>query len=658
MSVQVSWPGIYTEEFTPGAPIEGVHTSVGAFIGTASMGPVNTPTLITSWDQFQSTFGGFVATPPLTYLPAAVYGFFLNRASECYILRSSIGAQATTNLPTRPAGPDAALVATALAEGAAGNNITVTVSDSSLLAQMLAAIPVVQTTLAVAQFNASVSGSNAAFTELDLPTTNPGFAVNDRVLVTNGANQATAVVSSVQSAPVKLVLGVPLTFDPTGGAVRSADLQVGQKTFRIINPNSALALNQALPAGALISITLGGTSEIQTVYTAGGDTITLSSGLTNGYPMGGSSPQVASLEFDIVVNGYGAIETFSLLSMNPLNPRYWGNPSVVTSQLITLSLPAVPAAPTPSDPRPADGTYNLAGGADDDRTQALNQIITNPTKYLDMLNPYPVNLVAIPGVTDNNVQQQLVSYCGGKQDRFAILDGPATDSTPGYTKLQSQFSFVRDSNGFGALYFPWIQVVNPLTGVKEFWPPSGHIMGIYGRTDQQFGVDQAPANTNIVGAIGLQYLLTDQDQGPLNLLGINILRIFPEQADPLVWGARTTSTDTSWRYVSIRRLFIYIEQSIEQGIRWAVFEPNNQALWKKLNRTITEFLTRVWQSGALVGDTAKQAFYVRIDEALNPPSTQALGQLYIEVGLAPAYPAEFIILRIGIWQGGSQTTES
>jgi phage tail sheath protein FI len=657
MNVQVSWPGIYTEEFTPGAPIQGVQTSVGAFIGTAAMGPVDTPTHITSWDQFQTIFGGFVATPPLTYLPAAVYGFFLNGANECYILRHSIGAQAAANLLTRPAGPAVALVATAIAEGPAGNSITVTVSDSSRLAQMLAAIPVAQTTLAIAQFTASVASSNATFTELDLAT-NPGFAVNDRVLVTNGLNQATAVVSSIQTSPVKLVLGAPLTFDPGGGTVRSADLQVGQKTFRIVNPSAALALNQALPAATLISITLGATSEIQTVSTAGGDTITLSSGLQNGYSLSGSPPQVASLEFDIVVNGYGAIETFSLLSMNPLNQRYWANVVNGTSQFITLSLPPVPAAPTPSDPRPADGTVSLGGGLDDDRAVSLSQIITNPTTYLDMLNPYPVTLVAIPGVTDNNVQQQMVAYCGGKQDRFAILDGPATDSTPGYTNLQSQFSFARDSKGFGALYFPWIQVVNPLTGVKEFWPPSGHVMGIYGRTDQQLGVHHAPANANIVGAIGLQYRLTDQDQGPLNLMNINILRVFPEQADPLVWGARTTSTDSNWQYVNIRRLFIYVEQSIEQGIRWAVFEPNNQALWKKLTRTITEFLTRVWQNGALVGDTAKQAFYVRIDEALNPPSTQALGLLYIEVGLAPAYPAEFIILRIGIWQGGSQTTES
>jgi phage tail sheath protein FI len=656
MNVQVSWPGIYAEEFTPGAPIQGVQTSVGAFIGTAAMGPVNIPTKITSWDQFQSIFGGFVPTPPLTYLPAAVYGFFLNGATECFILRNSIGAQATANLPTR-AGPAAALVATAIAEGTAGNNVTVTISDSSRLAQMLAAIPVAQTTLAVAKFSASVASSNPpTLTQLVFPTANPGFVVNDRVLVTQGGNQATVVISALQStaASTTLTLGVPLTFDPSGGSVRSADLQIGQKKFRIINPNLALALNQALPAGALISITLV-TSEVHTVYSAGGDTITLTGGgLTKGYDLSGPPPQIASLEFDIVVNG--GTETFSLLSMNPLYPRYWAN--AVTSQFITLSLPPVPAAPAPSDPRPADGTYNLASGADDDRTQSLNQIIANPTEYLDMLNPYPVQLVAIPGVTDSNVQQQLVAYCGGKQDRFAILDGLATDNTPGYANLQSQFSFARDSNGFGALYFPWIQVVNPLSGLKEFWPPSGHIMGIYGRTDQKFGVHWAPANTNIVGAIGLQYLLTDQDQGPLNVLNINILRVFPGQADPLVWGARTTSTDSSWLYVSTRRLFIYLEQSIEQSIRWAVFEPNNPALWKKLTRTITEFLTRVWQAGALAGSTADKAFYVRIDEALNPPSTQQLGQLYIEVGLAPAYPAEFIILRIGIWEGGSQTTES
>jgi hypothetical protein len=171
-------------------------------------------------------------------------------------------------------------------------------------------------------------------------------------------------------------------------------------------------------------------------------------------------------------------------------------------------------------------------------------------------------------------------------------------------------------------------------------------------TDQSRGVYKAPANVPIQGALGLQSQLANADQGPLNLLGINILRVFPEQSQPLVWGARTTSTDSDWQYINVRRLFIYLEQSIEQGIRWAVFEPNNPMLWGKLKRTITEFLNRVESDGGI------QDFYVRIDATLNPPASQALGQLYMEVGIQPTYPAEFIILRIGIWQGGSSVTES
>ena len=126
----------------------------------------------------------------------------------------------------------------------------------------------------------------------------------------------------------------------------------------------------------------------------------------------------------------------------------------------------------------------------------------------------------------------------------------------------------------------------------------------------------------------------------------------------MVWGARTTATDKNWQYINIRRLFLYLEESIQEGIRWGLFEPNNLQLWQKLNRTITEFLLRVWRDGALFGATPKEAFYVRIDEALNPPSERALGRLTIEIGVKPSYPAEFIIVRIGIWQGGSAVSEA
>jgi phage tail sheath protein FI len=161
------------------------------------------------------------------------------------------------------------------------------------------------------------------------------------------------------------------------------------------------------------------------------------------------------------------------------------------------------------------------------------------------------------------------------------------------------------------------------------------------------------------GVLGLERRLSDGQQGPLNLKGINVLRIFQGSSTVVVWGARTTGDPdvTDWIYVNVRRLMLFIEESIEEGIRWAVFEPNNLALWQKLRRTINEFLTRVWRDGALFGESAEKAFYVRIDEALNPPSVRALGRLYIEIAVAPVRPAEFIIVRIGLWDGGSEVSE-
>ena len=156
----------------------------------------------------------------------------------------------------------------------------------------------------------------------------------------------------------------------------------------------------------------------------------------------------------------------------------------------------------------------------------------------------------------------------------------------------------------------------------------------------------------------MSQLLTDADQGVVNLEGVNLIRILPGRGVPVVWGARTTAGDRNWQYINIRRLFIFLEQSIQEGLRPNVFLPNDLALWERVKRTVNEFLTRVWRDGALFGATAKQAFYVRVDEALNPPSTRKLGRLNIEIGVQPVYPAEFIVVRIGIWDGGSDVSES
>jgi phage tail sheath protein FI len=226
---------------------------------------------------------------------------------------------------------------------------------------------------------------------------------------------------------------------------------------------------------------------------------------------------------------------------------------------------------------------------------------------------------------------------------------------------------VQSDRGFAALYYPWLEVIEripptsprPLIPRTMLVPPSGHVAGVYARTDEERGVHKAPANATVRGVVGLERVLSDGQHGPLNLRGVNVLRIFPGAAQVTVWGARTTVDPnvTDWLYVNVRRLMLFLEESIEEGIRFAVFEPNNLALWQKLKRTISDFLSRVWRDGALFGEKPEQAYYVRIDEALNPPSTRALGRLYIEIGVAPVRPAEFIIVRIGLWDGGSEISE-
>jgi phage tail sheath protein FI len=281
---------------------------------------------------------------------------------------------------------------------------------------------------------------------------------------------------------------------------------------------------------------------------------------------------------------------------------------------------------------------------------------------LDQLTRLPdVNLVCAPGLVDANAQQTVLDHCQAMGNRFAILDG-AQDADPlkNDGPLQTQRNGLASESGYGALYWPWIVVDDPAaTGAGPpltTVPPSGHIAGIMARTDGQVGVHKAPANETVQGARDLGYTLNDTEQGVLNELSINAIRRFPG-GPPLVWGARTLTKNTAWQYVNVRRLVSYVEASILEGIRWAVFEPNTPALWKALGRSITEFLTRVWQVGALFGQTAQQAFYVKIDEELNPEAVRDLGQVVIEIGLAPVRPAEFVVVRIGLWDGGSQVSE-
>jgi phage tail sheath protein FI len=272
-----------------------------------------------------------------------------------------------------------------------------------------------------------------------------------------------------------------------------------------------------------------------------------------------------------------------------------------------------------------------------------------------------VSMVCLPGVVDVEAQKKVIKHCEDMRDRIAILDGaPDPDPKNADGPLRKQRSGLESENGFGALYWPPICIRDPKATDENAdlltVPASGHIAGVMARSDDRVGVHKAPANEPIREAVRLAYPLNDTEQGILNDLNINALRTFPGRG-PVVWGARTLTRGTPWRYVNVRRLVSYIEDSVVEGVRWAVFAPNNTALWKGLERTITEFLTRVWEAGGLFGRTAKEAFYVKIDEELNPPAVRTLGEVIVEIGLAPVKPAEFVILRFGLWEGGARVTE-
>jgi phage tail sheath protein FI len=204
---------------------------------------------------------------------------------------------------------------------------------------------------------------------------------------------------------------------------------------------------------------------------------------------------------------------------------------------------------------------------------------------------------------------------------------------------------------FAALYYPWIEVMDPLTNKPMMVPPSGHVAGLWCRTDATRGVHKAPANEIVMGANGLGFQVTHAEQGGLNKVGINCIRAFPGRGIR-VWGARTMSSDPEWRYINVRRLFNFVERSIEQGTQWVVFEPNDPQLWARIRRDVGAFLTSLWREGMLFGANPTEAFFVKCDEELNPSVERDNGRLLIDVGLAPVKPAEFVIFRLSQYAGG------
>jgi phage tail sheath protein FI len=305
--------------------------------------------------------------------------------------------------------------------------------------------------------------------------------------------------------------------------------------------------------------------------------------------------------------------------------------------------------------------------------------ISGKGKGLDALATIDeIAIIAAPGMTDVASYSALLDSAESLKDRVAILDaasradnvealtraadiGPAPaggggSAGGGAGPKPSPGLRPRDSDGgYGAFYFPWLRTRDAIdTDKLVSVPPSGHMAGVYARTDTERGVHKAPANTTIRGALGVTQNISRADQDVLNPAGVNCIRFFSREG-VRIWGARTLAPSASnWRYLNVRRLFNMIEESIALNTRWVVFEPNDRPLWKAIQRDVGAFLTLLWRQGALAGATPAQAFFVKCDDETNPPDVIDAGQVVTLIGIAPVKPAEFVIFRIGQSQAGTR----
>lgn len=388
----------------------------------------------------------------------------------------------------------------------------------------------------------------------------------------------------------------------------------------------------------------------------------------------GTAKYIKTCEITLTARLGETVETFENLS---LKPDALNNVCVKTakSDLICVEVTAAkaPAAPAPKEkdkdgkeiPAPAPKAasivpYELCGGSGSElvltpQGGSNGSVLTvTPDAFLGKddgpgkrtgLQAFQengnVSIMAIPGVTAPEVQASLIAFCENKKSCFAILDVPMELKK---TNDVANFRDMYDST-YAAMYHPWLEMYDAGSKRSAYFPPSGAMAGIYARTDIERGVHKAPANEVVRGCTGLSCAYNEGEQDILNPIGVNLIRSFTGRGIR-VWGARTISSNGLWKYLNVRRLFIYVEESIKANTNWVVFEPNSTTLWNRVTRTIETFLATCWRDGALAGSTPSEAFFVECGPTTMTQDDIDNGRLICQIGIAPVKPAEFVIFRI------------
>lgn len=335
-------------------------------------------------------------------------------------------------------------------------------------------------------------------------------------------------------------------------------------------------------------------------------------------------------------------EEYDDLGTKPASPDYFGKRvNNRNSALIEIDEPDVPL-----DAVPAPGDATLVGGTDGDpitsvsfRGEAVDPEERRGLEALK-LDKYRDVAVVYAAAADQPTINEVITHCEQNRFRFAVVDSSANLAAASTIQPRNN-----NDTKYGAFYYPWIYISDPRTGARTKVPPGGYVCGIYGRSDNTRGVFKAPANEIVRGALDLEFNIDQGTQEVLNPRGVNVIRRFPGRGIR-VWGARTLSSDPLWKYVSVRRLFIFIEASIYNSTQWVVFEPNDHRLWARVKQTVTLFLRTQWREGALFGEKEEEAFSVNVGRETMTEDDILNGRLIIEVGIAPVRPAEFVIFRV------------
>jgi uncharacterized protein len=528
-------PGIYIQEIPGARSIQGASTSVAIFLGITDAGPVNTPTLITSWNAYTRQFGGLVW---MGFNSWAVYEFFQEGGSACYVVRldDSKSSAATASVDT------AKLVAAT--KGIWGASLMYCISNDAT----------------------QRTEDNTP------PPQTPVF--NFQVVV-----PAALIDNVVKAGTDNFALQLLVNYVNQNGLAPTV-LGTGAATYYVLETFTGFT-----NAGPDFAARINAQSMFVRVTQPGSPTTRPSN---TGTPMALTGGSSGELDFETAQDSLKTIQGLSLL-----------------------------AQPETAAITDANGKVDLTK-----QSTMINQGLA--------LCQELTNLFYVADPPFGQSVQQIVAFKLGTGQSSGQAPQPVIDSS------------------YGSLYYPWAWIFNPLSNSKVPVPPSGPVLGRYAYTDSAIGVWQSPAGVND-GAMrtvaALERQLTDSDQDQLNPQGINALRNLINYGN-VIYGARTVSQDPQWTYLSVRRLFIYVEQSLKNSLQWVAFESNDQTLWSAVTRDIVAFLTSLWQQGGLLGATASEAFFVTCDASNNPPETRMLGQLYIDIGLAPVYPAEFVVIRI------------